>query len=634
MVETIDVQILRCLPRGEKDIIQILKSYSSEKIKERLFAYPNNWWYQDGSPDFWNFSDVGKNYMENNGIKPIRTKDFAFENAITTFTNRQQMAEQFVKIQPLYFDKNLCWWIWNFSINAWEMVDEVDIMNIIDKHIKTALDTTKATIRNEILEALRRVGRMNEPKEFPKTWVQFKNVLIDLETDEEIKPSPEYFCTNPIPHEIGDSSETPTIDRIFAEWVDEKWVITLKEIIAYSMLQDYPIHRMFVLTGNGRNGKGRYIELLKRIIGENNVTSTSFERMVNSRFETSKLHKKLVSIVGETNFKLLDKTDILKKTCGGDMIPGEYKGKKNFDFYNYAKIVMATNNLPISLDTSLGFYSRWLIIDFPNHFSEEKDILKDIPEEEYSNLAKFCVDTLKEIIKRRTFSNEGTIEERRKRYEERSNPIILILNEKFERDVNGYLPFSEFYEELKSYCLDNKLRTMSGIEVGRILKGEGFEIKQKTLSSDYKPKCVWGLKWKEIKKVTDTTNTTNISTTLIGNFPNRKMGGMGYIGYQMSENTQKLRQRHNDLNSSRIDDLTQSIEEPSISSPPMTISDFTPNILWFIGKEPKSIQDIVSYFETLPNSSLFKEKIEDFIFKLKEEGRIFEAKPYHFKAVI
>jgi hypothetical protein len=45
-----------------------------------------------------------------------------------------------------------------------------------------------------------------------------------------------------------------------------------------------------------------------------------------SRFEASKLHKKLLCLMGETNFSTLSKTEKLKRLCGQDPVGFEYKG--------------------------------------------------------------------------------------------------------------------------------------------------------------------------------------------------------------------------------------------------------------------------------------------------------------------
>ena len=73
--------------------------------------------------------------------------------------------------------------------------------------------------------------------------------------------------------------------------------------------------------------------------------------------------------MGETDFNEMKKTSMLKKLSGGDLIGFEYKRKDPFEDKNYAKITISTNNLPSTSDKTIGFYRRWLIIDFPITFS-------------------------------------------------------------------------------------------------------------------------------------------------------------------------------------------------------------------------------------------------------------------------
>ncbi|MBY9021986.1 MAG: hypothetical protein KGD67_13100, partial [Candidatus Lokiarchaeota archaeon] len=169
------------------------------------------------------------------------------------------------------------------------------------------------------------------------------------------------------------------------------------------------IHRLFCFIGEGLNGKSKFLKLLTNFVGEENVTSTELDTLLTSRFEITRLHKRLVCQMGETDFSEMKKTSILKKLSGGDLIGFEYKNKNPFEEHNYAKIIIATNNLPTTTDKTIGFYRRWLILDFPNQFSEKKNILEDIPEEEYQSLAVKCLGILKDLISKREFHNEGDI---------------------------------------------------------------------------------------------------------------------------------------------------------------------------------------------------------------------------------
>ncbi len=298
------------------------------------------------------------------------------------FTKKNQ-AKEFNNIQPLFFDKTGMFWLWNLEETKWEIVDEIDILNMISD--STGEDVISSKSRTEIINALKQEGRKRIPKPIKKTWIQFKDKIYDIETGDKFEATPDYFVTNPIPWSVSNNPETPVMDKIFEEWVGKKYVPLLYEIIAYSLIPDYPINRLFCFIGGGMNGKSKFLDLLQKFIGMDNVCSTELDTLLTSRFEVTRLHKKLVCLMGETNFNEMSKTSILKKLTGGDVIGFEYKNKNPFEDHNYAKIIIATNNLPTTTDKTIGFYRRWCIIDFPNSFSEKKDILKDITEEEYNN---------------------------------------------------------------------------------------------------------------------------------------------------------------------------------------------------------------------------------------------------------
>ena len=208
--------------------------------------------------------------------------------------------------------------------------------------------------------------------------------------------------------------------------------------------------------------------------------------------------------MGETNFNEISKTSILKKLTGQDLIGFEYKNKNPFEERNYAKILISTNNLPETTDKTVGFYRRWMIIDFPNQFSEEKDILSDIPEEEYESLALKCVTILYELLKERKFYNEGSIEDRQKNYEEKSNPFDKFFKEYVDdTNPNEDLGKKEFEVKLNKWCKANRFRELSEVYINKKMKDKGF-LETKPYREWYENdnyvkrqvKCWGGIKWK------------------------------------------------------------------------------------------------------------------------------------------
>ena len=421
--------------------------------------------------------------------------------AAHVFTKKGQ-AEDFCREQPLFYDKSSLWWLWNKKELFWELSDEIDILNLIGESLN--LDVVRAQERNEIINALKQVGRTKSPKPIKPTWIQFKDKIFDIKTGETLEPSPNYFATNPIPYSLNKDKfmETPVMDRIFEEWVGKDYIKTLYEIISYCLLPSYPMNRLFCFMGSGMNGKSKFLEMLSKFVGERNCTSTELDTLLCSRFEIARLHKKLVCQMGETNFNEMSKTSILKKLTGGDLIGFEYKNKDPFHEKNYAKILISTNNLPTTSDKTVGFYRRWLIIDFPNQFSEQKDILEDIPEEEYECLALKCCFILKELLDSRRFHKEGSIEDRMNKYEEKSDFFQKFIVEFTTEDHQEYITRADFYKKFVAWCEENRHRKLAQETLSKKMRERGIETGKKYFSWMFDGKGgdarVWfGIKWKE-----------------------------------------------------------------------------------------------------------------------------------------
>ena len=391
----------------------------------------------------------------------------------------QKNVKEFYNIKPFFYDKSKIFWLWNEELYCYEIVDEIDLMNMIDKELTLNGQTVTSGIKANYLEAFKRVGRNNLPKEAPIKWVQFKNKAFSIKSKNIYDVKPNYFFTNPIPWEIGETSETPVMDELIISWVGEEHLKTMYEIIGYCCYRSYPIQLLFSLCGSGRNGKSQFLKIVDKFIGKENVTTTEIDLLLNNRFETFKMYKKLVCNIGETNFGILENTSILKKLTGGDKIGYEMKNKNPFDDYNYAKPIIASNSLPSSKDTSDGYYRRWLIIDFPNEFKENgKDIIETIPEIEYNNLAKKITEILPELLERGNFTNQGTIQERKKKYIENSNPLKIWIEKNCVVGLNKYCSYNKAYTNYMNFLTKNKKRKVTMKEFKLALEDEGIYVER------------------------------------------------------------------------------------------------------------------------------------------------------------
>ncbi len=448
--------------------------------------------------------DMFQKYEESkNKEKP--DNQFKFDEASEVFIRLNQ-AKAFTKKQPLFYDNAGIWWLWNFDKFCYERSDDVDILNGLASNMN--IETTNSKVRGEILWALKQVGRKSIAKHPGKTWVQFKDKIIDVKTGEEFESTPEYFITNPIPWAIGKSENTPTLDKYFREWVvmeevqDESYIKTLYQHLAYSTLQHQFLQRIFAYTGSGSNGKGVFLSLVAKFLGEDNICTTELKLLATKQFESSALYKKQAVFMTEVDAYDMKNTNLLKKLTGEDQIRYEFKGKTPFMESSGTTSFISTNSLPVTPDKSLAFYRRWDIVDFPHIFTVGKDILAEIPDVEFNNLAKKCVRVCKELYKERKFNNEGTVEERMKRYEERSNPLMEFINNEMEESPEVHIVFNSFHKLFCKFLKTKRLRMMTKITTSRGLKNEGFEVKGRRTTaedgSDIQTTCVFGISEKRI----------------------------------------------------------------------------------------------------------------------------------------
>jgi hypothetical protein len=183
---------------------------------KKCFSYNDNLWYcfhcDEGGDIFnfvmahnnCNFIEAKKKLMKILGIETKETSKYLLK-----ITNYIENVKCFYKIQPFFYDKSGMFWFWRG--NKWEIVDDIDVMNAIDKELSFGGETVTSGVKNNYLEAFKRVGRIKIPKDAPKTWVQFKDKIFDIKTQKIFNATSEYFICNPIPWKLGKSNKTPII---------------------------------------------------------------------------------------------------------------------------------------------------------------------------------------------------------------------------------------------------------------------------------------------------------------------------------------------------------------------------------------------------------------------------------------
>lgn len=203
--------------------------------------------------------------------------------------------------------------------------------------------------------------------------INFRNGLLQWRTGELRPHTPAVLSTVQLSVDYDPEAQCPAFEDFVHQVVAPDVVETIWELIGYLMYSGNPLHKAVMLTGKGRNGKGTFLHVVEQLLGPRNVTNASLDDLVNTRFTTASLFGKLANIAGDIDAKYMENTATFKGITGGDTISAEHKGRDRFDFRPWAVPVFSANKIPASADTTVGYLSRWLVVNFPNSFVGRED---------------------------------------------------------------------------------------------------------------------------------------------------------------------------------------------------------------------------------------------------------------------
>ena len=336
--------------------------------------------------------------------------------------------------------------------------------------------------RMEVLSYLDILIRDNVSAE-DANLIAFKNGIYNLIDDTFTDFSPDKIVTNKIDCEYKADAYNDLTDKTLTKLAchDPNIRDLLEEVIGYTMYRRNELGKAFILIGGKSNGKSTFLDMVKTMLGENNISALDLKEL-GDRFKTAELFGKLANIGDDIGDEFIANAAVFKKLVTGDRLNVERKGQNPFDMNNYSKMLFSANNIPRIKDKTGAVLRRLIIIPFDARFSvDDPDYdpyvkYKLRSQESIEYLITVGIKGLKRVLLNRQFTSSERVEAEIKEYEETNNPIIGFMNEVGKDSIN-HEPTGEVYRKYQEYCLANSLQVMSNIEFSKRVKNRfGFDI--------------------------------------------------------------------------------------------------------------------------------------------------------------
>ena len=396
--------------------------------------------------------------------------------------------------------------------------------SFIKEYVRNILgEIYTTTLCNEIIYKIE-ADTFIKPEEFfinnNLNEIPVENGILNIFTKElnEFTPTKIFFTKIPV---LYDKTKTcPNILKFLKDVLkDEEDIKVVLEIIGYCLLKEYKLEKAFMFLGNGRNGKSKTLTLLKLFLGMDNVCSIPLYQLRADNFSISELHNKLVNIAGDLSNTDLKDTGMIKSLTGRDPINAKRKFLSDVKFTNFAKMVFACNDLPRVYDTSIGFWERWVLLEFPYQFvkkkeydliSNEKDkefkkvdnpdiINSIISKDELSGLLNESLEALQRINEEKDFSYTKGSKEVKDFWVRKSDSFMAFCLDEICEDYDSKISKKEVRQKYSKYCKKHKVKSVSDISI-KITLQELYGVIDEFIKTDPLTErqewCWTGIKWK------------------------------------------------------------------------------------------------------------------------------------------
>tara|TARA_R110002167_G_scaffold4692_1_gene22194 strand:- start:9335 stop:11731 length:2397 start_codon:yes stop_codon:yes gene_type:complete len=324
---------------------------------------------------------------------------------------QDRLARNLVKEENLMYCGDH-FWKWRGARGLWEKVAEKTwIERTVRRKIAAGggeMSITSSLISSVV--ALARSEKVKFPEELnanPGGRFSVRNGMLDLETGKLFPHRMGDFTTVQIPHVYDPAAECPR----WLEWLAERQEdpatrAQIQEIFGYCLGTQINYHSFFFFYGEGGTGKSTCVDVLEWLVGTENKVALELTELDNP-FTRSQLVGKSLYLAKELTTKSFKHIGLIKAIVSGDPTYVDVKYGDGFDFRPKGRLVMESNVIAATPDSSGGFERRFIQVNF-DKMIDRKGMEYNFQERfkaEMSGILNWALEGYRRLVKRGRFEH-------------------------------------------------------------------------------------------------------------------------------------------------------------------------------------------------------------------------------------
>lgn len=279
----------------------------------------------------------------------------------------------------------------------------------------------------------------------------------------------EHFRTTQIPVIYDPQADCPRFRQFLGEVFQpdsdkEQKAQALLEMMGYSLMSHARNERFALLVGSGANGKSVVLEVIKALLGTQNVCAVQPSQFGN-KFQRAHLHMKLANLVTEIAEGAEIADAELKAIVSGELTTAEHKNQNPFDFSPFATCWFGTNHMPHTRDFSEALFRRALVIPFNRKFVAGVDAdpqLKDKLTEELSGILNLSLVAFSNVIRTGNFTEPQSCKDAKQEWRLEADQVAQFVTDKCTMEPLQEVSSQALYKEYESWAEESGITRKLG----------------------------------------------------------------------------------------------------------------------------------------------------------------------------
>jgi putative DNA primase/helicase len=384
------------------------------------------------------------------------------------------------------------WWKWKTS--HWVEVEDKAVSAVLYQFTEHAVYVTpKMSLENwsptrqkigNLLDALSSICILPNDLDQPG-WldgrdsdviVSCANGLLEVNQGRLLAHDPRYFNQTSVPFAYDANAPEP---KRFLQFLHELWpgeeeaIAALQQWFGYVISGRTDLHKILLMVGPTRAGKGVIARILTALVGRKNVAGPTLNSL-GTNFGLAPLIGKPLAVISDARFAGRDASVVVERLLsisGEDTLTIDIKYRTAWTGRLPTRLHIISNEIPKLGDSSAAIVGRILLLPLQNSWLNREDYeLESALQGELRGILNWALTGLSELAANNNrFTRVASAEEAINTMRDLASPIGAFVRDRCQLGPDFRIAVDSLYGAFKGWCEDNGHSRRSKATFGRDL---------------------------------------------------------------------------------------------------------------------------------------------------------------------